>query len=319
MFKNKKFYCIALALICVMSLATNFTYALSKSDEEFKVIGYYSEIFDDPIEGNIQFDKLTHIIYAFLIPREDGSLVELEKPEKLKELVEKGHENNVKIIIAVGGWLYQNMPLAPNFEKMASTYESRKVFIDNLMDFIDEYNVDGVEIDWEHPTLGQSAQNYESLVVEMSDRLKEKGKSLTAALNGAWSNTEGPEASKAISAKCLEKFDWISVMAYDMNNEQHSPVWFANTSIQYWLNRNVPKRKIAIGMPLYALPSWKQYRHLVEENRENAYKDYVKGDPLDSHYNGINTIKEKLDLHLKQLVGLCYLILMKILMMIQVL
>ncbi|QZY56942.1 glycosyl hydrolase family 18 protein [Crassaminicella profunda] len=290
-------------LVCACILMLNSSYGFSENTKEFKVVGYYSEIFKDPIDKNVQFDKLTHIIYAFLIPGEEGSLIGIEKPEKLRELVEKGHKNQVKVLIAIGGWSYQNVPLDATFEKMAASDEARKKFIENVMKFVDEYNLDGVEIDWEYPDVGVSSQNYEKLVLGLSKELKTKGKYLTAALNGAWSETEGPAVSKAVTENCLKAFDWISVMAYDMNNEQHSPFWFAKNSIGYWINRGVPKEKIVIGVPFYARPSWKQYRDLVAEDRENAYKDHVKGEKLDSYYNGINTIKEKTRLALKNASG----------------
>ncbi|WZL72516.1 glycosyl hydrolase family 18 protein [Clostridiaceae bacterium 35-E11] len=304
MIRLKKIGLLILILTCIVSAFFEQSYSFAEHSKDFKIIGYYSEIFDDPIDQNIQFDKLTHIIYAFLIPAEDGSLIGIEEPEKLKELVEKSHQNDVKVLIAVGGWSYQNIPLDPAFEKMAAEEETRKKFIDHVIKFVDTYHLDGVEIDWEYPDLGESSQNYEKLVVGLEEALKEKGKYLTAALNGAWSKTEGPAVSKAVTDKCLEAFDWINIMAYDMNNEQHSPFWFAENSIDYWKNRGVPKEKIVLGLPFYARPSWKQYRHLVAEDRENAYKDYVTGDPLGSYYNGINTIKEKTRLAFKNASGI---------------
>ncbi|MCT4595152.1 MAG: glycosyl hydrolase family 18 protein [Anaeromicrobium sp.] len=304
MIRFKKFSIFIILFTLIISSSFNDSHGITKDKKDFKVVGYYSEIFKDTIDENVQFDKLTHITYAFLIPGEDGSLIGIEKPEKLKELVEKSHKNNVEVLIAVGGWSYKNIALDPNFEKMAGSSETRKKFIDNIIKFVDQYDLDGVEIDWEYPDLGESSQNYEKLILELGKRLKEEDKYLTAALNGAWSKTEGPAPSKAVTDNCLKEFDWINIMAYDSNNEQHSPFWFASTSISYWINRGVPKEKIVIGVPFYARPSWKQYRHLVNEDRENAYKDYAKGDPLDSYYNGINTIKEKTRLALKNASGI---------------
>ncbi|AOY76825.1 glycosyl hydrolase family 18 protein [Clostridium formicaceticum] len=299
----KRIIIFALMYTLILPLFSSGSYIFADESKEFRVVGYYSEIFDDPVD-NLQFDKLTHITYAFLIPAVDGSLIGIEKPEKLKELVKKSHENEVDVLIAVGGWSYQNLPLDPTFEMIAASDETREIFIDNIISFVDEYNLDGVEIDWEYPDLGQSSQNYEKLVLGLSKKLKEKQKYLTAALNGAWSATEGPSASQAVSDKCLEEFDWINIMAYDMNNEQHSPYWFSKTSIDYWITRGLEKKKIVLGVPFYARPSWKQYRHLVLENKENAYRDYAEGEPLDSYYNGINTIKEKTRLALKNASGI---------------
>lgn len=305
MFNLKKIFLMAVMVSLILLLSFNENYIFSQNDNSFKVIGYYSELlFDDPVDTNIQFDKLTHIMYAFLIPNEDGSLVDIGKPERLKEIVEKGHKNNVKVFIAVGGWCDETgATLDPRFEAMAASDEYRKKFVDNVVKLVEQYNLDGVEIDWEYPDEGESSVNYEKLVLELSKELKSKNKYLTAALNGAWAKTEGPAVSKAVSDKCLKAFDFISVMSYDINNDAHSPFWHSDTSIQYWINRDVPKENIVIGIPLYARPSWKQYRHLVAEDRDNAYKDFAKGDPMDSYYNGINTIKEKTRLCLKNAGG----------------
>lgn len=281
---------LVIALIIALSLG-NLSMAYAK-EKEFRVIGYYSGgLFNEPVE-NLQIDKLTHVMYAFLIPKEDGSLEPLEDPEQLKELVEKCHESGTKVYIALGGWCYQGAELVYVFEDLAASKESRTTLIDNVMAFVEEYDLDGVEIDWEHPN-AKSIGNYESLVVEMSGKLEADGKHLTAALNGAWSKTEGPEVSKLLTDKCLDSFEFINIMAYDMNNEDHSPLWFANSSIEYWLNRKVPREKIIIGMPLYARPSWMQYRHIVQLNPENAYQDYAETAPLKSYYNGLNTLREK--------------------------
>lgn len=284
---------ILLMTICILS----FTFFMStivisaQGTKELRVVGYCSEVFNDSVD-TIQFDKLTHITYAFLIPKEDGSLFAIEKPDKLKELVKKSHQNNVKVLIAVGGWSYKNIPLSSTFEKIAASAEARKKLEDNISNFIDEYQLEGVEIDWEYPTLGQSSQNYEKLILELRQRMNAKGKYLTAAVAGSWSETEGTAVSEAITSNCLNAFDWINIMAYDLF-VKHSPYWFAETSVDYWLNRGVPKDKIVLGVPFYAKPSWEQYRTLVADNKENAYKDYAYGVPLDSYYNGINTIKEK--------------------------
>lgn len=259
---------------------------------EFKVIGYYSgDLFNEPVE-NLQTDKLTHVIYAFLIPKKDGTLVELKKSEQLKELVEQSHKDGAEIFIAVGGWSYEGNPLQPVFEEVAASDETRKLLIENICNFVDEYKLDGVELDWEHPNKNTIA-DYEKLAVELSSALKLKGKEMTAALNGAWSETAGPEPSMVLSDKCLESFSFINVMAYDTNNADHSPVWFTESSIDYWLNRGVKAEDIAIGMPLYARPSWMQYRHLVALNPEYAFVDYAPTTPSESYYNGINTLREK--------------------------
>lgn len=283
------------------SLAAD-TQGNTAKDNQFKVIGYYSgSLFNEPIE-KLQTDKLTHIIYAFLIPQEDGSLIALEKPNQLTELVEQAHNDGAEVFIALGGWSYQGKPLVTVFESVAASDEKRDRLVKNICALVKEYELDGVELDWEHPSQS-SIGDYEKLVVDLKAALDKEGKELTAALNGAWSTTAGPEVSKLMTDVCLESFSFINVMAYDMNNAEHSPLWFADTSINYWLNRGVPAEKIILGMPLYARPSWKQYRHLVAENPAYAYLDHVTDATLESYYNGLNTLREKTYIAMKKAGG----------------
>lgn len=261
-------------------------------NDRFRVIGYYSgDLFDEPLD-KLQTDKLTHIMYAFLIPQADGTCVPFENPDKVKALVKKAHGDGCRVYVAAGGWSYRDVPLAPMFETVSSDDQLRKKLVGSIMNVVDEYGFDGVELDWEYPS-AVTAKNYEKLILELNEKLRENGKHITAALNGAWSPTEGPEVSSFVSEKVLEAFEFINVMSYDMNNEQHSPFWFANTSIEYWLTRGVPADKIVLGMPLYARPSWMQYRHLTAENPQFAYSDYANINGIDSYYNGLPTLCKK--------------------------
>ncbi len=291
-----KKYLMILTFMLLMFLGLSSVACGAEEEKPFRVVGYYSEaLFDEPVD-RLPMDKLTHIMYAFLIPNADGTVMPIEKPDQLREMVAKAHANDVAVFISVGGWSYGTEALAPRFETIAATAENRAVFIQNVLEVVQEYDLDGVELDWEYPQM-TSGQVYEDLVVEMSAALAKEGKELTAALNGAWSVEDGPEVSKLVSAKCLEAFAFINVMSYDMNNDNHSPLWFADTSIGYYtVGRQMPEGKVVLGMPLYAHPSWMQYRQLVEANPQYAYVDYVPAgevSTLESYYNGLNTLREK--------------------------
>ena len=53
----------------------------------------------------------------------------------------------LKIVIAIGGW---NFPSA-YFSEMASTPEYRAAWIKKAKKFIDQYDLDGIDLDWEFP------------------------------------------------------------------------------------------------------------------------------------------------------------------------
>jgi GH18 family chitinase len=59
--------------------------------------------------------------------------------------------DGTKVFISLGGWSYEGNVLEPVFKELTSTDEKRKIFIENVCAMVDEYSLDGVELDWEHP------------------------------------------------------------------------------------------------------------------------------------------------------------------------
>jgi GH18 family chitinase len=298
---------LTIALFASSGLPAGFSAEIREAADDaparrFKVVGYYSgDLFQEPVE-RLQTDKLTHVVYAFLIPTLQGGLEPLQDPAELRMLVEQAHADGAQVIAALGGWSYAGHPLAPVFESLAASAETRGQLVEHVRQLVREYGLDGVELDWEHPN-AQTIGLYEQLVLDMRAAMRAEGKLLTAALNGAWSGTEGPEASRVVTEACLESFDFVNVMAYDMNNGEHSPYWLAEASLDYWLNRGVPAEKLVLGMPLYARPSWLQYRELTALDPANAWRDFADTSPHVSYYNGLNTLREKTWLALRKASG----------------
>ncbi len=294
-------------LLSVALLLLGTTSAMAAETEDFKVIGYYTATsFDEPLE-RVQMEQYTHIMYGFLKPQEDGAILPVPRPELLQQMVEKAHANDVKVFAAVGGWSYQDQPLAPTFAVMAANEESRAQFVQAIVDVVRTYDLDGVELDWEYPKQETEA-SYETLVLDLAEALHAMDKELSAAVAGAAAADESAAVSKMITPKALEALDFIEIMAYDLHTTEHSPLWFARTSTEYWLNQ-LPKEKVVLGVPLYARPSWVQYRHLVAANPEYAYINYVEAgvvSKLDSSYNGLPLLHDKAVYALKKAGGIMF-------------
>ena len=157
-------------LLSVALLLLGTTSAMAAETEDFKVIGYYTATsFDEPLE-RVQMEQYTHIMYGFLKPQEDGAILPVPRPELLQQMVEKAHANDVKVFAAVGGWSYQDQPLAPTFAVMAANEESRAQFVQAIVDVVRTYDLDGVELDWEYPKQETEA-SYETLVLDLAEAL----------------------------------------------------------------------------------------------------------------------------------------------------
>ncbi|MFB9058205.1 glycosyl hydrolase family 18 protein [Mariniflexile ostreae] len=258
------------------------------NDNGFKVVGYSPSWQGDA--NNIQYDKLTHINYAFALPRADGSIEPIENVQKLQQVVSLGHQQGVKVLIAIGGWDIGDGGGNDNrFIQLASTAATRTAFVNNVINLVNQYNLDGVDIDWEYPddqgAAGQP-QNYLLLMQELSVQLHSRGKLLTAAVVAqGWAGT-------GILTEVFDAVDFLNLMAYDGGDGAlHSPLSYAESSLDYWLGRGLPKSKAILGVPFYGRPSWKSYATLIAEGASST-SDVYNG----VYYNGTTTIKKKAEL-----------------------
>jgi len=245
-----------------------------------KIVGYFPSWSGNV--NDIQFDKLTHINYSFLLPKADGSLKPIENSSKLTSLVTACHQNDVETAIAIGGW---NNGDDSAFETIAADEDLIKTFVSNVMNFIRQYSLDGVDIDWEYPNPGESATNYSNMMSVFADSLHAANKTLTTAVAGKeWSEVSYPES-------IFPMVDWVNIMAYDnFDAQNHSTLNYAKECVNYWKNtKNLPKEKTVLGVPFYGYSPYKAYKDIVAE-----YPDAPNSDHAGSYYyNGKNTMHLK--------------------------
>jgi hypothetical protein len=255
---------------------------VQRASAQFKVIGYMPSWTGDV--NSVQYSKLTHINYAFLLPTATGGLQSIENPSKLQSLVSLAHANGVKVMISVGGW---NNGDDSGFETLAGNSGYRNTFVTNMINFVNQYGLDGVDIDWEYPDAGTSANNYVTLMTQLATEMHNRGKLLTAAVVGT--------GGGSILASVFNVVDFLNLMAYDYNNYDHSTYSYAQQSMSEWRGRGLPQNKCVLGVPFYGRPSWETFAQLVARGAD-PYADTYNG----VGYNGITTIKNKTNLAFDQ-------------------
>ncbi|GBL37139.1 probable chitinase 3 [Anaerolineaceae bacterium] len=162
--------------------------------QDFRIIAYVT---DAIVESIIPYDKLTHINYAFLIPKDDGTFNPISNAWKLQRIAKNAHARGVKVLVSVGGWGWEKQ-----FEVVSASPETRGIFVRNLKAVVDGYQIDGADIDWEYPAAGQSADNFLSLIREL--RVALPGRLLTTAVVSHGENAAG------ILPETFELFDLLT-------------------------------------------------------------------------------------------------------------
>jgi chitinase len=229
---------------------------------------------------SVQYSKLTHINYSFALPNANGTLQPIENTAKLQQLVTLGHQNNVKVSLAIGGWNDGNDSA---FESLAANAGTRTTFVNTVMGVVRQYGLDGVDMDWEYPDPGTSGNNYTALMGQLSTALHNEGKLLTAAVV-----SEGGTAN-GVQPAVFGYVDWLNIMAYDGGSPHANYDWSINAA-NFWKNRGLPKAKTVLGVPFYSRPGYLTYAQLVAQDPANANRDCT---PSGECYNGLPTIRRK--------------------------
>ena len=256
--------------------------------DNFFVIAYVTTAV---IPGIIPYEQLTHINYSFLIPNDDGTFAPMANGWKLKEIAAEADKYGVDVLISVGGWGWD-----AQFETMAADAQSRAAFVQNLSAFVDEYGLDGADIDWEYPDPGQSAQNFLLLIEELRAAMPDK--LITTAVVAYGATGDG------VPAETFEIFDFVNVMTYE--GHDHGSMEQFRTGMAYWLGRGLPAEKMVMGVPFYADPTGVAYAKLVEADPQNAQLDSIEWNRETIHYNGIPTIQEKTRMAMQEAGGIMF-------------
>jgi chitinase len=233
--------------------------------------------------NSVQYGKLTHINYAFALPNSNGTLQAIPDTGKLSSLVSLGHNNNVKVSLAIGGWNDGNDSA---FEALAANAGSRTTFVNSVLSVVSQYNLDGIDMDWEYPDPGASGNNYTALMRQLSDALHARGKLLTAAVVSEGGTAEG------VQTAVFGMVDWLNIMAYD-GGSPHANYDWSIASANYWKTRGLPASKTVLGVPFYSRPGYLTYAQLVAMDPANANRDCANANGAQQCYNGIPTIKRK--------------------------
>jgi len=268
-------------------------------DSNFKIVGYLGAR-GFKLLDQLQLTDLSYLNLAFANPNSDGELV-FSGNADIRPVVEKGHEAGLKVFISLAGG---GTPDADLWKSLL-TRKNRTSFINHILEFVDDYDLDGVDVDIEWNLLPTLGDLYNPFIFELRDALHAQGKGITSALGAT-------DLHEAIKQKTLLAFDFINVMVYDKTGiwrpedvGPHSPYSYAEEAIQFWtVDKRVPADRITLGLPFYGFDftpkaRYISYKEIIEKDPSNAYRD-----SLDlTYYNGIQTIVRKTELAKKELGG----------------
>jgi chitinase len=250
-------------------------------EEEFKVVCYFTnwawyrqgagaKFVPEDIDG----DLCTHIVYGFAVLNRDTLTIKTHDSwadidNKFYERVVEFKKKGIKVTVAIGGW---NDSAGDKYSRLVRDASARARFIKSIVEFIEKWGFEGLDLDWEYPVCWQvdctkgfedEKEAFADLVKELSEIFQPRKWLLSAAVS---------PAKKVIDAgydipKLSKYFDWIAVMTYDFHGqwdkktghvapmyehpEDADMTFNANFSINYWISEGADRKKIIMGMPMY--------------------------------------------------------------------
>ncbi len=221
------------------------------------VAGHLGEVSDGDVS------KLDVINLAFGVLR-DGILFYRDAEEAGAAIRRwKAVNPKLSVLLSVGGWG------AGGFSTMAKTPEGIAAFTASCMTVADALALDGLDIDWEYPTIGSAG-------IDHAPEDRENFTALLASLRAAL----GPDRMLTIAAgagkymveaveipKIVPLLDYISLMTYDMAGGwtpacHHTALYptghpdvrnmSVDTTVKLYEEAGVPAEKLVIGAAFYS-------------------------------------------------------------------
>lgn len=127
-----------------------------------------------------------------------------------------------------------------------NTPEKRQALAETMVRFCVENGIQGVDIDWETPTLAEWP-DFSSFIVTLSQKLQEEGLRLSLALYPGNVHL-GQEAIAAV--------DRVNIMAYDQFDSQgrHATYEAAKAALDYFASAGFSQGQLCLGVPAYGRP-----------------------------------------------------------------
>lgn len=264
-----------------------------KNRSDFRIVGYYSlnaALEVDP--SDVPFDQVTHINLWFLNPDSLGNYN--RDLSDLADFVDEAHNHNVNVLFSIGGGGNY-----PHYEHLLTDHH-RAILIENLIDEVLEYNIDGVDVDLEGSAIDE---NYEPFVIELGNELRRHNKMMTSAIAVYY--------KEQFTDKALAQYDFMNIMVYDRTGPwrpdepgPHSTYQNAVDDLEYFKSeRDIPREKIVLGVPFYGYafstisespPRSMNYDKITATYPGSEWVDEweMPGD-YTIYYNGIPTIIKK--------------------------
>jgi hypothetical protein len=260
------------------------------TDVDFKQIAYWAENEDETLE-DIDFSKLTHIIYDKIGVSSDGSLIISDDLEdELNDLVDAVDDSGegTLILFSIGN------DSDTAFSAIASSTSALANFNDEIQDLFDDYDIDGIDINWQFPS-EDDEDDFETLIESVEETVHDDNDKL---LTFVVDKGDDDSLTDSISDDALDAADFINILTVEnsSNDDDGDNLEEAEDSITYWTDeRCIVKNKLVVAIPAQGISTddeSKSFADIFDHKNSDACLDRTASRTY-YYYNGIPTATDK--------------------------
>ena len=276
----------------------------------FKQVAYWIESDPDYFEdiadsdNDIDYSQLTHIIFGYVEVNADGSLDIDDDINDLQTVITDIQSYGVKVIFSIGG------EDSSNLQTIAADDDLSDDFINNVVDLVNEYGLDGIDLSWQFPKDDDEGELFEDLVGELSSGLEDEDDDLLLTIEVVSGLDDEEDYADVIPEDVFDGVDFVNIRAFNTNNDENEDddddLYLTTDDmldvIDYWTDRCLIQNKLVVGIPVYGTDSsvddTEDYADIVEEKSEKSIfacddddRASIDGDYY--YFNAIPTVYEK--------------------------
>lgn len=249
---------------CSLMLITAASTHAQISWRPFTVTAYYAG--NAAMADSFEAEKLTHIIYSFCHLKGNRLNVDNAKDTAtIQKLVSLKKRNRaLKVLLSLGGW-----GGCETCSDVFADANNRKVFANSVKELSTYFKTDGIDLDWEYPTIQGypghkyspvDKDNFTALVKELRETLGTNAEVSFAA--GGFpkflqESVDWPEVMKYADRVNLMTYDLIN--GYDSVTGHHTALYSTpqqlysvDNAVSYLKSIGIPASKLVVGAAFYA-------------------------------------------------------------------
>ncbi|XP_063705923.1 acidic mammalian chitinase [Culicoides brevitarsis] len=236
----------------------------------FRLVCYYAV--PDEVDSmslkvtDIEAELCTHLNIGVIDVQQNALVLTDKVRQTLRDVKAlKVKNKDLKVLLWVGA------AYTGHFSEMVHNHANRKMFIRSLKATLEEFRIDGIDLDWEFPNgMTNERIHFAQLLHEIRREYQREHRTYLLSLAVA---APSVLVDMTYDVREINNYvDFVNIMTYDFNFYSKQTPWTGlnsplykrhsegsvlamlniNYSVNYWEQRGLERSKIVIGLPTYA-------------------------------------------------------------------